>query len=365
MNEDLSVSRKRIRRRWFVRGDGVASAAFLLVILISCQILHHQQQQSIMAFCDRGNLCKVVLESAYDGNHDFDPNRESQDMPWIVICGTVRDAQPVLSLLETRIAAILQDFTLVRIVLYENDSRDNTTTILNTWKRRRNWNMHIISESKITESRTVTLAHARNKIWSAIRAIPQPIDYVLMMDMDEVNLHLSFVPECFNLPDDWMGCCANQYTIYYDMWALRAPGWVECDWVLDCHYNVPRRIAAVKHIPASHAPIKVQSCFGGATLYKYRHALEHLVSSNSSLATYQGERRHVKVCEHVAFHESLHRKNSNFTLYIHPKMLNDGQPLAQFMPQIIQYWRPIWNRTWNNPNFTRYYAPIQESRTGF
>jgi Cryptococcal mannosyltransferase 1 len=353
------------RRHLFACGASVV----LLLLLRSYQI--RQQPLVVSKYIDGDALQQPIMmfwgreDSGKEGvadhdDDDVDPKGKSQDKPSIVICGTVRDAQPFLSRLETRIATILLDFTLVRMVLYENDSRDNTTFILNTWKQR-NWNMHIISESNVTESRTITLARARNQIWKAIQSIPQPIEYVLMMDMDEVNLHLSHVPECFNLPDDWMGCCANQYTIYYDMWALRAPGWVDCDWVLDCHYNIPRRIDAVRHIPASHAPIPVQSCFGGAALYKYRHALQHL----SSLATYQGERRQVKVCEHVAFHQSLYKQNPNLTLYIQPKMLNDGQPSNRFMPQIVRYWRPIWNESWNNPDLTRYYAPIQDSGTGF
>lgn len=82
----------------------------------------------------------------------------------------------------------------------------------------------------------------------------------------------------------------------------------------------PDWVTQFKHISASHPPIRVRSCFGGAALYDF-HRLKGL-----HLDTYDGINPETgnAICEHVPFHDSLKEQIPDFEMYIQPKMLNDG-----------------------------------------
>lgn len=277
-----------------------------------------------------------------------------QPKPTLVITGLVKDAQEHLASLKATIHRVAQDFDLKGLVFYENDSTDDTVSILNSWKDK-SWSTGAVVEIKLISERNVRildrtnrLAYGRNILlsqlitpWRGFRM--ETVDYVLMMDMDEVNYHLSGVSTCLNgdLPTNFGACCTNQHTIYYDLWALRTPWqkWVNHDiWRFPMSTRIISRL--YRHIPASAAPIPVTSCFGGAALYNATYLTQALSAqplildgtSTLSKALYNGTQYDSKyqkkfpVCEHVPFHNALMQHSSNFTLFIQPKMLNDGPP---------------------------------------
>jgi hypothetical protein len=221
------------------------------------------------------------------------------------------------------------------------------------------------------EKRTERLAYGRNALWKAVEEIAfrEPIDHVLMIDMDSVNYHLAHLEQCFELPEDWSVCCANQYTIYYDLWALRSKypykgtkgSWMDCDWLADCPREVTGdKLARFPHIPADQPPIEVQSCFGGAALYRYSH-LEGL-----NLTTYSGtrviwrrkrrEHQTVPICEHVMFHASLREQRPSLRWYIQPKFLNDGPEMYKFAHrEVAKIRRKEWDASHQNPHLSKFY----------
>jgi hypothetical protein len=80
---------------------------------------------------------------------------------------------------------------------------------------------HLRNTNVTTPQRTDRIALGRNMVMSLVTKMPnvKDIDYLLMLDMDEVNYHLMHVvAECLNLPPDFGVCCANQFTVYYDLW---------------------------------------------------------------------------------------------------------------------------------------------------
>lgn len=279
--------------------------------------------------------------------------------PRLIVAGAIKnDARHLVELCKT-IARIVVDFELVKLVIYENDSTDNTLEILETW--RNEFPLLLLSERNVTGGRTVSLAHARNTLWREITKLSDPIDHVLMIDMDEVNYHLSGVPDCFRLPDDWSVCCANQYTMYYDLWPLRAKGWLECDWLLDCpRFDLDTKLSFFRHISASEAPVLVDSCFGGAALYRYSH-LQGLNLTTYSGSFTQWSHRQKKmissfVCEHWPFHHSLHQQKSSLKWYIQPKFLNDGPDVKNFeFKKAVSSRRPDWEASHRNPELSKYY----------
>jgi Cryptococcal mannosyltransferase 1 len=252
----------------------------------------------------------------------------------LVIAGTLRDASQHLPQLRETIQRIRQGFHLLRIVLYENDSMDNTADILRQWNETAFPGLvDLMAERRVRASRgrVQILARARNAILDRLRMYQDEGIYVLMMDMDEVNYHLNHLDECFHLPPGWGDCCANTYALYYDLFALRTmDDWMPCDvWSKeDCGHDTQEEHdvwigGRHRHIPASSSPIQVHSCFGGAALYDYTQ----LASLTSLRYGFEIDRK--LVCEHVLFHTAIRTQKKDFKMYIQPKFLNDGPPLAK------------------------------------
>jgi hypothetical protein len=242
-------------------------------------------------------------------------------LPRLVICGTVRNVQPHLAKIKKTVARLVKGkFELVKMVFFENNSTDGTVEELTSWSD--TWNVTVLSEVLQEPERTVRLAHGRNRLWREIStllpSLPN-ISYVLMMDMDDVNWHLSHAHECLTtLPHDWAVCCCNSYKVYYDLWALRTFGddWMPC---VGNSCSVGPHRKPFRHISALHEPIQVKSCFGGAALYKYSAVRSLLETNNPYVGLDDGGR---PVCEHVSFHLLL--ESANASLYVQPAFLNDG-----------------------------------------
>jgi hypothetical protein len=207
-------------------------------------------------------------------------------------------------------------FNIIKIVVYENDSKDDTLKGLHTWQDKLRIPVDIISEKKIGGNRVERISRGRNAILVALDKISSPPDFLLIMDLDSVNANLKGVQTCLDMEQPWGACCANQRDIYYDLWALRTfDDWCDCDVWNDAECAKTRE-AKFRHISSDNDPIEVKSCFGGAALYDYTR-LKTLVK--------QGARYDSDTCEHVSFHKHLRKQDDQFKLFIQPKMLNDGE----------------------------------------
>lgn len=286
----------------------------------------------------------------------------STKKPTLVITGLVKDAQKHLNKLERGIRRVTDNaFQLEHLIFYENDSTDDSVEMLNTW---RTWakNMTIISEKNVSiPQRTDRLAHGRNLVMRELLNLPNidDIDYLLILDMDEVNYHLSNVAQCLNLPPGFGVCCANQYKVYYDLWALRTfDSWLAFDL-----WKSPLSLRVVvndkyRHIPASADPIPVRSCFGGAALYNVS-AIKHLpldtMYRGTEIDRFDPDKKYPG-CEHVPFHEELQRNVPNYTLMIQPRFLNDG-PSDEYAPifRARKKRKEEYLESWNDPRSKEFY----------
>lgn len=246
-------------------------------------------------------------------------------VPTIAIAGTAQNVARSSPQTVATIRRIAREFKLLVVVVYENDSADNTLEMLNSWSEQLDGvKVHVISELNVPGSRTERLARGRNALLSYLldksnkdEQPPPTPDYLLMMDLDSVNDDLEGVSTCLQLPTGWGGCCANQRDVYYDLWALRTyDDWVNCDVWFECQGGPPLQ-ERFRSIAQTADPIKVRSCFGGAALYDFRHLI------NSTTAPYIGTGNHNgrnhDQCEHVSFHESLKAQ-----MYIQPAMVNSA-----------------------------------------
>lgn len=233
--------------------------------------------------------------------------------PTLVIGGMSKDNEQYQKNTLKTILRMRNIFDVKAIIVYENDSKDNTLAGLQQWQHDlKDIQVDIISETGVTGNRFQIFADGRQKILNKLMEKYSP-DYYLLLDMDGLNKDLENVQSCFQLPTNWGGCCANQRDVYYDLWVLRTfDSWVDCDvwWDNKCALT---RDEKFKYIPPSTTPIRVKSCFGGAALYNMKQ-LSPLVQKGAHYSA-------TPAC-HIGFHTSLHALDNNFGLYIQPKMLN-------------------------------------------
>ena len=151
----------------------------------------------------------------------------------VIFCGTVRNVEPYIQSIIDNIDRCGKKFNQYSVVIYEHDSTDNTRAILNA---NRKANYHYIFEDDVKEPRrTVRLANGRNRILDEIATLNRTgvYDYIIMLDMDDVNAKGSFVDSiesCFDYdPNTWDVLAGNQHDKYYDIWALRQNGYIDYD----------------------------------------------------------------------------------------------------------------------------------------
>lgn len=135
---------------------------------------------------------------------------------------------------------------------------------------------------------------------------------------------------------------ANQPFRYYDIWALRAPGWSENDcWeefrkltqTMGRKRALKIAVTSRMHsIPVNSSPIEVDSAFGGLAIYR----IEAFLRGNYLGENLLGE----EICEHVPFHKELRRYG--YKLFINPKMVNlkpNRQRMTMVKETVVKFFK--------------------------
>ena len=225
-----------------------------------------------------------------------------------IIVGTARNISEYVDKNIPKLISISKLFSYCPIVIYENDSNDNTLELLNKYA------ITIISEKNIEGNRTTRLAHGRNTLHDYAINLNIPFDYYIVCDLDDKieKLTAENIASCFKHANNWSMMGANQETDYYDLWALRTKD----DWCnIDCWDTKDNIIGCkYKNIPSNSELIEVDSCFGGTGIYRFNHTIGCRYSSFPQ--EFSGE-----ICEHVPFHKSM-RQLYDAKLFINPEMIN-------------------------------------------
>lgn len=263
----------------------------------------------------------------------------------ILLVGTVSNVAKTIEKELKVVLKALTMFDLVQVFLVESDSTDETVEILEKIALK-NRGFEFISLEKLKDkypNRINRIAYCRNIYVNYIRdnnAISN-WDYVAVADLDGMNFKLrkKGIQSCFDTNIDWDGVMANQRFGYYDLYALRAPGWVEGDCFAELEilkknsippkqsrYRLLRFIRNFRHfdklrnsliykrmkvLPKKKGFIKVKSAFGGFAIYK----------SNVFLVNdYKFNYKANIISEHVNFH--THFSSLNF--FINPQLINNN-----------------------------------------
>jgi hypothetical protein len=253
------------------------------------------------------------------------PQNQNQNKPTLVVMGMTRNNYEHQSATIATIQRQTKHFDIVKVIVYENDSTDKTLEGLQTWSKQLNIPVEIISETNVPGNRIQRLVIGRNVLLNAVWKVSPDPDYILLLDMDEVVENLEGVETCLDLPDQWGVCCTNQRDVYYDLWALRTlDNWCDCDVWYDSHCAATRE-RKYRFISQDSPPIEVKSCFGGAALYNYKQEVKPLVQMGAHYEAFDYgyfRKNEINTCEHVLFHQMMHNLNTNFKVYIQPRMLN-------------------------------------------
>jgi hypothetical protein len=262
----------------------------------------------------------------------------------LLVVGTTRNCGATLEKNVNRILQACKDFDEVSFYVVESDSEDDTKVILSKLESKFP-NFKYISMGTLEvliPDRVERIRFCRNKYIEFLKKrqnTPERFDFVLVADLDNVNSKLSrkSVVSCFTTNLNWDACFANQSFGYYDLYALRAPEWINHDifkelraafsqihtndgkwWRLVGYFQRDRLRKVhiyqnMRKIPSQHSWIKVQSAFGGAAIYR-----ADILSSTD----YSAINLNNQICEHVDLNIKLYHKGKS--LFINPQFINSS-----------------------------------------
>ena len=231
----------------------------------------------------------------------------------VLICGIVRNAEPILRHTIARIKMLGSFFEHYHVILYENDSQDNTKEIListidkHFWLMSENVNPPPFRDSHGIDRRR-WMAKARNKYVEIARSYMKnnSVDYVIVLDTD-LEGGWSYHGILNSLGHfNWDGIGSNSIyyrqhkgtwlRLFYDSWAYRELGHLESH---DDH-----KVNLLKFNRGE--PLKeVHSCFGGLAIYKPWCIQSAQYSEDD--------------CDHPTFHTQLRQQGAK--IYLNPSQI--------------------------------------------
>lgn len=226
----------------------------------------------------------------------------------LCIVGACRDVAVHLPQVLKNMDTIASWWKECKIVIFENDSIDDTPKILDEWLQK-GGHREIIHESNLNEkfpNRIERLAYIRNRL---LCYVPPFFDYMFMVDMDDVftsPVQKSSFESCFRIAD-WDVMTAST-PWYYDIWALRVPGLIEFDcWARQRELvkqgksekeAIYEAIEKYKEIMTKVPnPIYIYSAFNVGALYK--------VNKIRQCCRFSAYKKGIEICEHIPFQECL------------------------------------------------------------
>lgn len=211
-----------------------------------------------------------------------------------------------------------KEIDAIDIFILENDSIDNTKSILDEYSSCSNF--HIFFEDNLTQkltNRIERITYVRNKLLAEISSSNINYDIYIALDLD-LDLFLNTSKSLFiNLLKNFSknnsedAIFPNSKPFYYDLAALRAPNWVESD-VWNQYAKATKKIKLGKiflrlyfvtrkqrKISEKIEKIKVNSAFGGIGIYKVDKYILSKQKYNIS---------EIDNCEHVQFNNAFENK---------------------------------------------------------
>lgn len=242
------------------------------------------------------------------------------------ICGTVRNCGKYLPKIFTimeQIASLFEDYV---IILYYDNSSDNTLAQLQAYQIKNPKFILYINEDKLLDYRTHRIALGRNKCLQIMREQYNDYDNFIMMDCDDrcsYNINIPLLKHYLQR-NDWDSLSFKHPAGYYDTWALS-----KRPYVLSCHHfsnwglgqNLINKF--IEKTPKNKL-IKCLSAFNGFAIYRKAKFVncyydgtfrldyipKTLINENILFAGKINFKQNKEDCEHRFFHINAVLKNT-------------------------------------------------------
>jgi glycosyltransferase involved in cell wall biosynthesis len=270
----------------------------------------------------------------------------------IIVCAIVRDCGKNLQKNIYTINKICDIAKQYHVVVFENDSIDNTKQVLLKWAENRE-NIHVSLNdfnSKTIPSKTATvnrffskariekMAKYRNYYMDYMETNKIEADYVIVVDLDVSKIYPDGILSSFGTEQDWDCITANGYIYspsvmfkkrYYDAYAL-----IECG--MEDMPQTEKKIREVQYqwtfLKRGQPLIRVASAFGGLAIYKK----EAISGCRYGVLDNTGEKVECRT-EHVHLYRQM-KENGYDRIYVNPAMY------IRYQTQAVNTIRQIFKR---------------------
>ena len=282
--------------------------------------------------------------------------------PKIIFIGLAQNCAQHLPAALKNIDSMATLASSAAFLFLENDSTDNTKSILSTWGNNRpNFTLLNFDGLNGVGVRTVKLEILRNAYVECLRHYKnlKEYDYAILIDMDdmatwpvdvnELNKAVQFIQSDTQVA----AVFANQLGAYYDVWAFRHKeycpndAWEEVIDYKNAHPDIADEEAfnqtfkkRIHSFAPSTKPFEVDSAFGGLGIYRMNYILKNpnpylgskvKVTKNDAgipmIFRFQS-------CEHVHFNLGIRSIGGH--LFIKPNLINSKNTGLQFPPSAFR-----------------------------
>jgi len=193
-----------------------------------------------------------------------------------IISGCVRNCEMYLKNVFENIKKIqeIDALNVKQIVLAYDESTDNTLFALEELKKEFNIEI-LINKTPLTNERTQNICKARNNLLQYINNLEYDVEYMIMMDFDDVCAKPMFTNVLVEVLAEsalW-DCVSFNNERYYDFWALSIGDFQYSCW----HWNDSHKVIRLMHEylqeqlnEACANYIECDSAFNGFAIYKYK-----------------------------------------------------------------------------------------------
>ncbi len=251
----------------------------------------------------------------------------------VAICSIVRDCGNKIQRNIPTIEKLRANFKSSVVIIFENDSKDNTKQILKEWSER---SPNIIIECNnfatktipdfttngankyYSHSRISKMVEYRNHYLKKLEEINFNPDFVIVVDLDVSKIYLKGVLQSFEIAEQWDVVCANGVSMspkfkrrYHDTFALVELGKENTPQTEESIISNSNRWNFLKN---GQPLIPVYSAYGGLSIYRY-NAIKNL-----RYRTIINEDNRVEVrCEHFSFCHDIREKGFS-KIFINPDL---------------------------------------------
>ena len=265
----------------------------------------------------------------------------------VIVCGIVRDAEKGLRTNIPVIKALCKEFADYHVVIFENDSKDATKSLLAEWSACDPDRIHAVckdmdrsntipkaSEVSVnpffSNRRIEKMCRLRNQYLDYVENVGWSADYLLVVDLDVAQLFLDGILSSFKSDVEWDAVTAFGYSTsprlkcrYHDTYALTK--WGEQD-IPQTESMIIKYADELGSLKATDCWVRIYSGFGGLAIYRFEavRGLRYSVLDNADSM--------VEVhSEHVGLYKAMVERGFD-RFYINPAMTLKYQAVT---PKIV------------------------------